>query len=167
MDDLISRKQAIDILAEREKELDLYDVYGSLAGACSGAAKLIETLPSVEPNEIIHMDDLISRKQAIDILAEREKELDLYDVYGNLSGACSDDAELIATLPSVKPNEKIHKELLNRIHSLVVGMIENDELSMEFRDGWFSGMSQAENIINLVYEQSDEVNYERSEQIKI
>lgn len=46
MDDLIRRKDAIKILSEREKRLQ--GVYGDLGGACSGAMKIIKSLPSVE-----------------------------------------------------------------------------------------------------------------------
>ena len=47
MNDLIRRKDALEILSERAKSLQ--GVYGDLGGACSGAMKIIKSLPSVEP----------------------------------------------------------------------------------------------------------------------
>jgi hypothetical protein len=47
MSDLIRRKDAIKILSERAEILR--GEYGDLGGACSGAVKLIEALPSAEP----------------------------------------------------------------------------------------------------------------------
>ena len=45
--DLISRQDAIAILSERAE--NLRDTYGDLGGACSGAVKLIESIPAAEP----------------------------------------------------------------------------------------------------------------------
>ena len=49
MDDLIRRKDAIEIFSERAKSLQ--DIYGDLGGACSGALKIIKAIPSAEPEQ--------------------------------------------------------------------------------------------------------------------
>ena len=51
MDDCISRQAAIDIFNQRAEELR--GVYGDLGGACSGATKLIESLPYVQSDRKI------------------------------------------------------------------------------------------------------------------
>lgn len=50
MNDLIRRKDALEILSERAKSLQ--GVYGDLGGACRGAMKIIKSLPSVEPKHV-------------------------------------------------------------------------------------------------------------------
>ena len=47
MSDLIRREDAIRILSERAKSLQ--GIFGDLGGACSGAVKIIKSLPSAEP----------------------------------------------------------------------------------------------------------------------
>ena len=47
MSDLISREDVIRILSQRAKILQ--GVYGDIGGACSGAVKIIMSLPSAEP----------------------------------------------------------------------------------------------------------------------
>ena len=47
MSDLISREDAIKVFSQRARILQ--GEYGDLGGACSGAMKIIESLPSAEP----------------------------------------------------------------------------------------------------------------------
>ena len=47
MSDLISRQDVIQILSQRAEILR--GEYGDLGGACSGALKIIKSLPSAEP----------------------------------------------------------------------------------------------------------------------
>ena len=47
MSDLIRREDAIRVLSQRARILQ--GEYGDLGGACSGAMKIIESLPSAEP----------------------------------------------------------------------------------------------------------------------
>ena len=47
MDDLIRREDAIEVLSQRVRILQ--GEYGDLGGACSGAVKIIESLPSAKP----------------------------------------------------------------------------------------------------------------------
>lgn len=49
MNDLIDREDAIKLFLERKNELA--GIQGDLGGAMSGAAKLIESLPSAEPKK--------------------------------------------------------------------------------------------------------------------
>lgn len=49
MSDLIEREDAIKLFLERKNELA--GIQGDLGGAMSGAAKLIESLPSSEPKK--------------------------------------------------------------------------------------------------------------------
>ncbi|MBP5782056.1 MAG: hypothetical protein J6W04_00800, partial [Bacteroidales bacterium] len=49
MSDLIRREDAINALSGRAKSLR--GEFGDLGGACSGAAKIIEALPSAEDEE--------------------------------------------------------------------------------------------------------------------
>lgn len=58
MSDLISRQDAIEILSERAKSLR--GMQGDLGGACRGAMRIIESLPSAEPERIekIHDDKI-------------------------------------------------------------------------------------------------------------
>ena len=47
MSDLINREDAIEILSERAESLR--GMQGDLGGACRGAMRIIESLPSAEP----------------------------------------------------------------------------------------------------------------------
>ena len=49
MSDLIRREDAIEILSERAESL--IGVNGDLGGACRGAMRIIEALPSAEPEQ--------------------------------------------------------------------------------------------------------------------
>ena len=55
MSDLISREYAIRILSERAKSLQ--GIFGDLGGACSGVVKIIESLPSAEPERTAKVID--------------------------------------------------------------------------------------------------------------
>lgn len=56
-DDLISRKEAVKILMQRAEELQGY--IGNLGGACSGAAKLIQTLKTVKRDSNKALDEIV------------------------------------------------------------------------------------------------------------
>ena len=55
MSDLIRREDAIEILSERAESLR--GMQGDLGGACRGAMRIIESLPSAEPERIIRCKD--------------------------------------------------------------------------------------------------------------
>lgn len=61
------------------------------------------------------MNDLISRQAAVDMLMERASNL--RGIVGDLGGACSGAAKLIAQLPSAQPEIIRCKDCLWRIGS--------------------------------------------------
>ena len=61
MSDLIDRQAAIEILSERAESLR--GEYGDLGGACRGAMRIIETLPSAEPERTAKVKNLDRRSE--------------------------------------------------------------------------------------------------------
>lgn len=77
MSDLISREDAIEVLSQRARILQ--GEYGDLGGACSGAMKIIESLPSAEPERkkgkwIFHIDDLFPEESTQECSVCHEEE---------------------------------------------------------------------------------------------